>query len=87
MKYLFSLPFIFTLLAGCNSSEPPSLDQLGECARAITLEAEAVERLERLRNNQHSELSDRLASQAYMSAARYRAAACLPFPPDEFVSQ
>jgi len=73
-------------LAACGSSEPPTLDQLGECARAMTLEVDAYERLERVRNGQYSEMTDRLASQAYLSAARYKAAACLVFPPAEFES-
>ena len=78
-----TLPFC---VAACASSEPETLDQLGECALAMTLEAEAYERLERIRSGQHSELSDRLSSRAYLSAARYKAAACFPFRPDEFDS-
>ena len=50
----------------------------------MSLEAEAYERLERRRNVQSSELADHQASRAFEAAAQYRAAACLPFPPQEF---
>jgi len=77
---------IFGLVAigGCASDEPPSRERLGECAQAMSLEAEAHERLERARNGQVSKLADYLVARAFTAAAQYRAAACSPFPPNEF---
>jgi len=82
-KFLAQVILLVTI-GGCASDEPPSRERLGECARAMSLEAEAFERLERRRNVQSSELADHQASRAFEAAAQYRAAACLPFPPQEF---
>jgi hypothetical protein len=79
----FLIAFL-VILGGCASDEPPSRERLGECARAMNLEAEAYERLERIRNGTPSDLADYVASRSFTAAAQYRAAACLPFPPNEF---
>ena len=82
-KVLACLIFLVSI-GGCASDEPPSRERLGECAQAMSLEAEAYERLERIRNGTSSDLADYLASRSFTAAAQYRAAACLPFPPNEF---
>jgi hypothetical protein len=71
------------ILSGCAKNDRQSLR---ECAEATNLEADAYERLARIRNTQSDQILDRLASEAYESAAQNRASACFSFPPDQFVS-
>lgn len=85
-RYLFGALICLTV-TGCGRSDDglKPRDQLRRCAEAMTLEAGAYERLARIRRGaEEDQLLDRLTSEAYESAARYRASACLSFPPDEF---
>jgi hypothetical protein len=75
---------LLAILSGCAPDEPASRRGLSECAQAMNLEAEAYERLERIRNGEPSDVADHTASRAFMAAARWRASACFQFPPDEF---
>ena len=76
-------------LSGCQFKDrtDSSIETLERCARAMSLEAEAYERLDRVRKVQSAEIADRLSSQAYLAAAQYRASACFSFPPDAFDSR
>ena len=72
-------------VTGCKNTNP-ELDALERCARALSLEAEASERMDRASLPDKTTLQPTylFASRAYEAAARYSASACFQFPPDAF---
>lgn len=57
------------------------VSELGECARAVNLQAEAAERARRVGSDERSTVSDAdLANEALVAATRYRAEACKADP-------
>lgn len=72
-------------LAGCEQMGVRSeLEQLGECARAINLQAEAMVRADEIRERPIGVASTQIAMEALTAAARYRDKAC---EHDQYVSQ
>lgn len=62
-------------VAGCELGKPGELEQIGECARAVNLQAEAMERAHRPTAEKSVLVSD-TANQAIVAATRYRKMAC-----------
>jgi nitroimidazol reductase NimA-like FMN-containing flavoprotein (pyridoxamine 5'-phosphate oxidase superfamily) len=63
------------VVAGCGIGTPSELERIGECARAVNLQAEAMERAHRPSAEKSALVAD-AANEAIIAAARYRKMAC-----------